>query len=135
MPWRKTVCTTGLRIPRLRIIHSINDERIPFSDSEEMYNTMRANGSFSVSLIPIDSEGHFNSGFAFMLNVIPVARQPAAGVEWFLRNSVFFFNITRYTNSRWLLIFRNKTDKPDHEKTCFSFCSLLRCCFTDAAME
>ncbi len=55
----------------LRIVHSINDERIPFSDSEEMYNTMRKNGSVSVSLVPIDSEGHFNSGFTYMLNVIP----------------------------------------------------------------
>jgi len=55
----------------LKIIHSIHDERIPFSDSEKMYNTMKANGAVNVTLTPIDSEGHFNSGFTFMKIVIP----------------------------------------------------------------
>jgi hypothetical protein len=50
----------------LRIIHSINDDRIPISDSQETYNTMVANGSESVIFTPIETEGHINSGLEFI---------------------------------------------------------------------
>ncbi|MBN2347474.1 MAG: alpha/beta fold hydrolase [Bacteroidales bacterium] len=50
----------------LRIIHSVNDDRIPITDSEETYNTMVANGSVSVSFTPIETEGHINSGIEFV---------------------------------------------------------------------
>lgn len=50
----------------LSIIHGRNDEIIPFSDSEETYNKMRANGSTSVTLTPIDTGGHVDSGIKFI---------------------------------------------------------------------
>jgi hypothetical protein len=51
---------------RLRIIHSINDDRIPISDSQETYNKMVSNGSTSVTFTPIETSGHINSGIAFI---------------------------------------------------------------------
>jgi pimeloyl-ACP methyl ester carboxylesterase len=50
----------------LRIIHSTNDDRIPISDSEDTYNKMVANGSESVTFTPIATEGHVDSGIAFI---------------------------------------------------------------------
>jgi hypothetical protein len=51
---------------RLRIIHSINDDRIPLSDSQETYNKMVSNGSESVTFTVIETSGHVNSGIAFI---------------------------------------------------------------------
>jgi pimeloyl-ACP methyl ester carboxylesterase len=51
---------------RLLIIHSLQDERIPISDSEETFNKMISNGSESVSFVTIDTKGHFDSGLAFI---------------------------------------------------------------------
>ena len=51
---------------QLRIIHSTNDDRIPISDSQETYNKMVSNGSTSVTFTPIETNGHINSGIAFI---------------------------------------------------------------------
>jgi pimeloyl-ACP methyl ester carboxylesterase len=50
----------------LSIIHGRNDEIIPFSDSEETYNKMVANGSTSVTFTPIETGGHVDSGIEFI---------------------------------------------------------------------
>jgi pimeloyl-ACP methyl ester carboxylesterase len=50
----------------LTIIHSINDEKLPFSDSEDTYNKMVANGSTTVHLIATETEGHINAAMDFM---------------------------------------------------------------------
>jgi pimeloyl-ACP methyl ester carboxylesterase len=50
----------------LRIVHSLYDDRIPFTESEETYKIMVANGSTSVKLVPIMTEGHINSGGEFV---------------------------------------------------------------------
>lgn len=50
----------------LRIIHSINDDRIPISDSEDMYNQMVSKGSDSVTFTKIETVGHIESGLAFI---------------------------------------------------------------------
>ena len=50
----------------LRVIHSLNDDRIPMSDSEEMVKTMIANGAQYVRFTPITTEGHINSGLEFV---------------------------------------------------------------------
>jgi hypothetical protein len=55
----------------LRILHSLHDDRIPLSDSEETYKTMVNKGSESVKFIPVDAQGHINSGIAFVEKVIP----------------------------------------------------------------
>jgi|WetSurMetagenome_2_1015567.scaffolds.fasta_scaffold47522_2 hypothetical protein len=53
-------------ISPLNLIHSVGDEVIPFSDSENAYNKMVANGSTSVVLTPVVVTGHVNSGLAFV---------------------------------------------------------------------
>lgn len=54
----------------LRIIHSLNDERIPVSDSQYTYEQMLNNGAENVSLTIIDTEGHINSGLEFIEMII-----------------------------------------------------------------
>lgn len=54
----------------ITIIHSINDEKIPFEDSQRTYDTMIENGSNSVVLIPTETEGHINAAMDFMEVVI-----------------------------------------------------------------
>jgi hypothetical protein len=51
---------------KLKIIHSINDDIIPVTDSQETYDNMVANGSQDVTLTIIETNGHVNSGFAFV---------------------------------------------------------------------
>ncbi|MBN2481697.1 MAG: hypothetical protein JXB19_08160 [Bacteroidales bacterium] len=51
---------------QLTIVHSVNDDRIPLFDSEETYNKMISNGSESVTLIPVETEGHINAAFSFV---------------------------------------------------------------------
>jgi hypothetical protein len=51
---------------KLKIIHSVNDDIIPVSDSRETYKNMIAKGSQDVSLEIIETEGHVNSGFEFV---------------------------------------------------------------------
>lgn len=50
----------------LNIIHSIGDETIPFSNSENTYNKMVANGSISVIFTSCDVVGHVASGAPFV---------------------------------------------------------------------
>lgn len=52
-------------VAKLNLIHSMNDDRIPFKDSEDTYNKMIANGADSVVLTPIDDPGHVNAGIGF----------------------------------------------------------------------
>jgi len=51
---------------KLIIIHSINDDIVPVSDSQQTYEKMVANGSKDVTLTIINTVGHVNSGFAFV---------------------------------------------------------------------
>jgi hypothetical protein len=51
---------------KLKIIHSINDDIIPVSDSRETYENMIAKGSENVTLNIITTTGHVNSGFEFV---------------------------------------------------------------------
>lgn len=57
----------------LQIIHSINDDRIPLSDSEETYNKMVSNGAEHVTFITIETVGHVNAGITFV----------EVALEWF----------------------------------------------------
>ena len=50
----------------MTIIHSINDEKIPFSDSESAYNKMVGNGSTTVHLVATETEGHINAAMDFI---------------------------------------------------------------------
>ena len=50
----------------LLIIHSVNDDRIPVSDSRDAYEKMVENGSERVELITIDTVGHINAGLSFI---------------------------------------------------------------------
>lgn len=54
----------------LTIIHSVNDEKIPFADSQKAYDTMVENGSNSVTLISTETEGHINAALDFIQVVI-----------------------------------------------------------------
>lgn len=55
----------------VRLYHSRNDERIPFSDSRRTYRNMIRGGSRQVELIELPGEDHYNSVFGFMELVIP----------------------------------------------------------------
>jgi pimeloyl-ACP methyl ester carboxylesterase len=50
----------------LKLIHSLNDDRIPYTDSENTFNAMVALGSTSVTYLPLESTDHFNSAFDFI---------------------------------------------------------------------
>jgi len=50
---------------KLMIFHSLNDDRIPVSNSEDTYKEMMLNGSKNVKLMTVETYGHLNSGFAF----------------------------------------------------------------------
>jgi hypothetical protein len=54
----------------LNIIHSVNDDRIPISNSQNTYNKMVLNGSTSVIFTPIDTNGHVESGITFVEKLI-----------------------------------------------------------------
>jgi hypothetical protein len=54
----------------LRIIHSIHDDRIPITDSEDTYLKMVANGSESVTFTAIETTGHIESGITFVSIVL-----------------------------------------------------------------
>ena len=52
---------------RLMIFHNTNDEKVPFSDSEETYNKMLSNGSQSVTFkVSNETGSHVDSGIEFM---------------------------------------------------------------------
>ena len=55
----------------VRLYHSRNDERIPFSDSRKAYRNMIKGGSRQVELIELPGDDHYNSVFGFMELVIP----------------------------------------------------------------
>ncbi len=50
----------------LQIIHSINDDRIPLSDSEDTYNKMVSNGAAHVTFVTIETVGHVNAAITFV---------------------------------------------------------------------
>jgi len=54
----------------LSIIHSVNDEKIPFADSQKAYDIMVENGSNSVTLVATETEGHINAALDFIQVVI-----------------------------------------------------------------
>jgi len=55
---------------KLRIIHSINDDRLPIADSEETFNKMVARGAENVTFTAIETPGHVNAGVSFIEIVI-----------------------------------------------------------------
>lgn len=55
----------------VRLYHSKNDERIPFSDSRNAYRNMINGGSEHVKLVELPGDDHYNSVFGFMELVIP----------------------------------------------------------------
>lgn len=55
----------------VRLYHSRNDERIPFSDSRKTLQNMIRGGSRQVELIELPGDDHYNSVFGFMELVIP----------------------------------------------------------------
>jgi pimeloyl-ACP methyl ester carboxylesterase len=55
----------------VRLYHSRNDERIPFSDSKATFQNMINGGSKKVRLIELPGDNHYNSVFGFMELVIP----------------------------------------------------------------
>jgi len=54
----------------LWIIHSIYDDRIPVTDSEDTYLKLVANGSESVTFTAIETSGHIESGITFVSIVL-----------------------------------------------------------------
>ena len=58
-------------IAPIRIYHGKNDERIPYEDSWEAYQTMKANGAGNVKFFEIEGTDHFNAVFDFMGLVLP----------------------------------------------------------------
>ena len=53
-------------VGRLNLIHSINDDRISYKDSEDTYNLMVSNGADSVIYTPTETFGHINAAFDFV---------------------------------------------------------------------
>jgi len=51
---------------KLKIIHSLFDDRIPVFDSENTYKKMQDNGSENVEFELIETAGHVNAGFDFV---------------------------------------------------------------------
>ncbi len=54
----------------LRIYHSLNDEIIPYTDSENIYSKMKLAGSENVELIQLTGNTHYQSGLDFVEKVI-----------------------------------------------------------------
>lgn len=55
----------------LRLYHSKTDERVPFSDSWNTYQSMRDAGSNTVEFEELFGENHFAAAFGFMESVLP----------------------------------------------------------------
>jgi len=51
---------------KLLIVHSINDDRLPISDSQEAYENMISKGAQQVSFMAIETPGHINAGVSFV---------------------------------------------------------------------
>jgi hypothetical protein len=51
---------------KVNLIHSINDDRIPFKDSQDTYNKMILNGADSVYLTQVETVGHINAALDFI---------------------------------------------------------------------
>jgi pimeloyl-ACP methyl ester carboxylesterase len=55
---------------KIRLYHGINDEKIPFSDSEETYETMVNNGATQIEFVSLSGDTHYNSALDFIELVI-----------------------------------------------------------------
>jgi pimeloyl-ACP methyl ester carboxylesterase len=55
---------------KLLVMHSTLDDRIPISDSQDMYNNMLSRGASQVSFMPIETPGHIDAGATFVLMAI-----------------------------------------------------------------